>query len=165
MNVGFSQKLPLAGKRWARKVRSEGRVPTHSIYTRSQVARAVNLAAVMGWAAVSVPVAFTTLNPPLWFASVVIGLPIAFALCWLIGAPVLKRIMRKEVSWTAAALWGIIISTLIFSVQVLFNYSISGAPTPFGWRVMIADLAVFLLKGMMIGVVVRWAIGPGLPNA
>jgi hypothetical protein len=137
-------------------------MPRHTIYTRSQFARAVNLAALMGWAAVTVPIAFTTLNPLLWLASIVIGLPIAFALCWLIGAPVLKLIMRKEVSWAAAVLWSMIISALILSIQLPFIYSISGTLTRYDWRVMIGDLPAFLLKGMVIGVVVRWAIGPGL---
>ncbi len=144
-------------------MRSEGDMQTHSIYTGSQFVRAVNLAALMGWAAVTVPIAFTTLNPLLWLASVLIGLPIAFALCWLIVAPVLKLVMRREVSWTAAVLWSLIVAMLIFSVQVPFSYLISGNPTPFGWRVMIADLPGFLLKGVIIGVVVRWVTGPGSP--
>ena len=148
------------------------------IYTRAQITRAVNLAALMGWVAVTAPIAFTRFDPLLWFASALIGLPIAFALCWLIGAPILRWVLQKKVSWTAAAIWGAVIAALVFSVYCVFavngnpssqvgggDYiiSVNGVLTPYGWRMLAVDFVIFVLKGMAIALAVRWATGPGLP--
>ena len=46
----------------------------------TQFSRAINLSALLGWAAVAVQM-FTTFNPLLWLVSALIGLPIAFAIC------------------------------------------------------------------------------------
>ncbi len=96
-------------------------------YTKNERVRAVKLAALLGWAMVTLPIATTNFNPLLWLASAVIGLPIAFALCWLFGTPVLKRIMRNEVSWLSAAVWGAVLGAVIYSFYI-------GIDLYLGWR-------------------------------
>lgn len=136
-------------------------MPETPTYRRTQFSRAINLSALLGWAAVAAPM-FTTFNPLLLLVSALIGLPIAFAICCLIGAPVLRRVLRKEVSWAAAVLWGAIIAALIFCVYFTVLYIfISDPPEPHEWRMAAVDLAIFAMKGMVVGATVRWATAPG----
>ena len=58
----------------------------------------------MGWAVIVAPIVPT--NPRLLPWAAAIGLPIAFGACWLIGAPVLRRMLRKPMSYGRAALSG-----------------------------------------------------------
>lgn len=148
-------------------------------YTRSERNQAVNLAAFLGWGVVAAPV-FTTFNPLLWLVSALIGLPLAFALCWLIGAPILTRIMRKPVGFVASACWGATIAAVIYALYLcVFTFIYGGTGQDrgpdlgsrfeeannvisFGYVLARAmPLVVFSLLGAMIGIAVRWAIGAG----
>lgn len=150
------------------------------IYTRAERNQAVNLAVLLGWSAVAGPLAFTTFNPLLWAYSALIGLPISFALCWLIGAPVLTWIMRREVSFVAAAGWGATIAAVIYVLYLCvfaFVYGGSGGAgypdlgsrlegtnrvvSTSYWLAQTIPFFLFGLLGAMIGIAVRWAIGPG----
>ncbi len=81
-------------------------------YTRKQWKRAVNLSAVLGWLSIAVPISagmnsaglLQFFNILIWAAA--IGLPIAFIASWLIAAPILNRLMRKNISWFQAVIWG-----------------------------------------------------------
>lgn len=154
----------------------------HSIYTPKQFRCAVNLAAVLGWASVIVPIALARPNPLEWLAAGLIGLPLAFLLCWIIGGPILGRVMRHPVGWGAAAFWGGVVATAIYMIPVLVSLylgwrqsldptlysrigsvtqprSIDGILTLYGWLVLARDLALFALRGVIIGLIVRWLIG------
>jgi hypothetical protein len=151
-----------------------------SIYTRAERNQAVNLAALLGWSAVAGPLAFTTFNPLLWAYSALIGLPMSFALCWLVGAPVLTWIMRGKVSFFAAGGWGATVAAVIYVLYLgvfVFVYGGSGRAgypdlgsrfedsnhvvTVSYWLAQTIPFFLFGLLGAMIGIAVRWAIGPG----
>lgn len=157
---------------------------SHATYTRKQMACAVNLAALMGWLFVAAPVAFTSFNPGFWVATALVGLPIAFATCWLIGAPILWWISRKnkKMSWSSAALWGAIISALIYLLYIAFlvssplfrgpnsrsqigggeyTQSVNGVLTPYGWQLIAVDFVIFAMGSMAIALVIRWILGSG----
>jgi hypothetical protein len=83
-----------------------------SAYTRKQWVTAVNLSAMLGWAGVAGPMALqSNFGILLWAA--ILGLPIAFMACWMLGAPILRRIMHKSITWFAAACWGGLIALII----------------------------------------------------
>lgn len=76
---------------------------SHSAYTRRNLRNAVNLSAVLGWLLVSTSIIGEggfrfILEPGLWIIAAILGLPIAFLACWLIVAPILKRVMRRPIS-------------------------------------------------------------------
>lgn len=152
-------------------------------YSRKEWARAVNLSALFGWAAVSCPFVFETGLGLLPYAAV-FGLPVAFLACWLIAAPILKRLMRRPISWRQAAIWGAAIAITIrisgivigvlhglfgsltgrFSSQIGggdFVRSIDGIPTLCGWIVILRSLAFVALFGALIALILRAVIGPG----
>lgn len=158
-------------------------------YTRKQCKRAVNLSAVLGWLVIAVPIAAGTSNSEiLWFFdtfvwAAAIGLPIAFLASWLIAAPVLKRLMRKNISWFKAGLWGGIITLLVALASVAIGRlrglatmqpsqlgggdkvrEIDGILTSYGWLVVAQNTALFVAIGIAIALVVRFAIGPGCRN-
>ncbi|MBJ2153809.1 hypothetical protein [Paracoccus sp. IB05] len=149
-------------------------------YTRSERNQAVNLAAFLGWVVVAVPLAFTTFNPLVWVYAAVIGLPVSFVLCWLIGAPILTRIMRKPVSFVAAARWGATIAAVIYILYLcVFTFIYGGTGQDRGPDLgsqfeeansvisvgyvlaRATPLVFFSLLGAIIGISVRWAIGAG----
>ena len=93
--------------------------PLPPAYSRRQFRRAVNGAAVLGWLAVCAPLLWH--RPELIVLVALIGLPIAFSACWLIGAPILRGVMRHPVSWLAAVGWGAVISGAMAAVAVAFG--------------------------------------------
>lgn len=155
-------------------------------YTRKQWKRAVNLSAVLGWLVIAVPISAGTSNGGLlqffgimlWAAA--IGLPIAFLACWLISAPMLKRLMRKNISWFQAVLWGGIITFLIALASIAIGRlrglanmqpsqlgggdkvrEIDGILTSYGWLLVAQNTVMFVAAGVAIALIVRFAIGPG----
>lgn len=159
-------------------------------YTRKQWKRAVNLSAVLGWLVIAVSISAGTSNAGLlqfvgimiWAATV--GLPIAFLASWLVSAPILKRLMRKNVSWFQAVLWGGAITFLIALTSIAIGRfrgwmqsvdsssfsqigggdkirEIDGILTSYGWLILAQNTAMFVAAGMVIALVVRLAIGPG----
>ena len=157
---------------------------SNSPYTGHDLRRAVNLAACLGWLGFCAP--WMVDNPALlpWLA--LFGLPIALLACWVIGAPILRYVMRRQVTWRAAGLWGAVIAAIIASLWIAFSrwrglqqsrdpnsfsqiggrdniQSIDGILTPYGWWVLGLDTAAFVLSGAAVGLLVRWRIGPGAP--
>jgi hypothetical protein len=159
-------------------------------YTRAEWIRAVNLAALLGWSGVVLPIAIVTA-----FAGSIghaitallllgfVGLPLAFAGSWIIGAPVLRYLMRRPVGWFRAALWGGGIAGTMKVIAIAFgewqlwkgrqsNSSFSAGTaggqtiedhtrTAYGWEVILWQSAIFILIGVLAGVAVRYIIGPG----
>ncbi|MEM6759535.1 MAG: hypothetical protein AAF601_08665 [Pseudomonadota bacterium] len=126
----------------------------NSPYTARDHRRAVNLAAFLGWLSFCAPLVAG--NPAVlpWLA--LFGLPIALIARWVIGAPVLRHVMRQSVTWRAAVVWGALIAALIASLWIAFSQlrgwqqsldpstssqigggdfvrSIDGILTPYGW--------------------------------
>lgn len=137
---------------------------------------------MLGWVAVAGP--FILANPFVLPWAAAFGLPIAFAACWLIGAPILKRVMRRPVTWLGAAIWGGTIAMIIAVVSIAigrhqgwrqsqnpnfnsqigggdFVSSVDGILTPYGWWVLAQSTTVFVLAGVAIALIVRGVIGAG----
>ena len=139
------------------------------------------MSALLGWTCVALPVAIeSNIGVLIWVA--IVGLPISFLCCWLIGAPVLKHIMRNEISWAGAVLWGgaiaffmaragIIIGRLLGWRQSLnpnFNSQIGGGDyirevdgilTTYGWLILGKSTIMFVALGAAVALLVRWRIG------
>jgi len=159
-------------------------------YTRKQWKLAVNLSAFLGWLVIAAPISAGTSNAGLrqffgimiWAAA--IGLPIAFLASWLISAPILKRLMRKNISWFQTVFWGGAITFLIALVSVAIGRfrgwlqsvdpnslsqlgggdkvrEIDGILTSYGWLNLVQNTAIFVAFGIAISLVVRFVIGPG----
>jgi hypothetical protein len=91
---------------------------TDSPYSERDIAKATNLAAFLGWSVFTVPTTIDWGLGVLPFA-MVLGLPIAFGTCWILGAPIIRRLMTRSVSWHMAALGGAIISAGIVVLSVI----------------------------------------------
>ncbi len=155
-------------------------------YSHRDWVRAVNLSGVLGWLFVSAPITWGTsggsllnfLGLMVWAAA--IGLPIAFGASWVISAPILKRIMRKKITWIGAAVWGGLVTFLIALVSIAIGrlYGLMGSAsfqlgggdkirevdgilTAYGWLMLGQRTAVFVAVGVMIALLVRAVIGPG----
>jgi hypothetical protein len=151
-------------------------------YTEVDLEGAKILSAFLGWAVVTA----MQLGHGTWFQllgllpfAAIIGLPIAFLVSWVLVGPILRRIMRKPVTWTWAAVWGSIIAAILAAISIVIGrlngYRISQDPsfnfwngrqddgilTPLGWQLLAQDTAVFIAAGAGIGLVVRHIIGPG----
>ncbi len=166
-------------------------------YSRKQWVLAVNLAAVVGWAAFQLSnlleggPASLLRNGSQVIAmlplTAVIGLPIALGACWLIAAPILRRLMRRPITWPRAALWGLIVPAAMAAVGVLIwrlcglwahfspGYSqagggaqiieIDGILTPYGWWATLRGNLIFVAAGFCVALIVRAIIGPGAAPA
>lgn len=155
-------------------------------YTREQWKRAVNLSAILGWLVIAAPISAGTSNAGflqffglmVWAAA--IGLPIAFLASWIISAPILKRLMRKNISWFQAMLWGGVITFFIALASIVIGRLrglatmqpsqlgggdkvrvIDGILTSYGWQVVAQNTAMFVAAGIVIALIVRFSIGPG----
>lgn len=118
----------------------------------------------------------------IWAA--VIGLPIAFAVSWLIAAPILKRMMRSPITWLRAASSGAFVAFIIALVSIVMGrlrgwmqsmnpdsfsqrgggdriQEVDGILTTYGWLVLGQRTAVFVLAGAFIAILIRAIIGPG----
>ena len=96
-------------------------------YSPKDLRRAVNLAAFLGWSFFAGFISLETFNPLIlpWVA--LFGLPIAFGCAWLIGAPLLWRMMKRPITWTQAALGGGAITAAIAALSI-------GVGRFMGWR-------------------------------
>lgn len=151
-------------------------------YSPRDLRRAVNASAVLGWVAVAV----WSLGEfwPLYLYAAVLGLPIAFLASWLIGAPVLRRVMRRTVTYPRAAFFGGVIASLIALASIAIGRymgwrqsvddmswsqigggayvrEIDGILTPYGWMIVAQNSLILIAIGAGIGVAVRAWIGPG----
>jgi hypothetical protein len=150
-------------------------------YSRKQFSRAVNLSAFLGWACISIPIALRTNIGVLIYAAV-FGLPLAFLCCWSIGAPILKRAMKKEISWVGAICWGSAIGFAIALFSIAWGlyhgwhlsiypdlYSRSGSGeyarevdgilTAYGWLVLGKSTLMFVGMGAFVALLVWWIVG------
>jgi hypothetical protein len=155
----------------------------NSPYSARDLKRAVNISAVLGWLVVSAPFLFGLGLGAFPFVAV-IGLPIAFGVCWMTGAPILSRAMRKPVTWMRAAIYGagisfaiaalsIVIARLIGFSQSLnensssqvgggdYIQSIDGILTPYGWYLTGQSTLLFMCVGIVIALIMRKVIGGG----
>ncbi|MEP3636479.1 MAG: hypothetical protein ABJN14_04370 [Paracoccaceae bacterium] len=157
------------------------------IYSRKQWVRAVNLSALFGWAISTLPLVMLT-GPATLIYGVIFGLPIAFLCCWVIGAPILNRLMRHEITLGRAAFWGGLIALLFsllwtaveryrgwqasldpsrstnFSGGTGFNggfvvTEFNGILTTYGWLMVVQSTLVFTAVGVFVAVLVRSLIG------
>lgn len=151
-------------------------------YSRADRTRALVWSALLGWAGVTA----RELREAEWWQilgalpfAAVIGLPLAFLFTWLVGGPILRRVMRRPVSWMQAAGWGGLIATIIAALTIIlqrlngyrvsrdptFNFwtarEVDGILTPLGWRWLALETATFIALGAIVGLVVRRVIGPG----
>ena len=152
-------------------------------YTKRDWRQAVNASAFFGWLLISAPFVFQVgigLIP--WVAA--IGLPIAFISCWVIAAPMLWYAMRKPISWLLAVAWGATISATMAVVYIVasrlnglrisqdptydfqlgggkFIREIDGILTPYGWWVLLQNTALFIIFGVLVGLLIRAIIGSG----
>jgi hypothetical protein len=154
-----------------------------SPYSRKDLRRAVNSAAILGWLAIVGPALFT--NPFILPLAAVFGLPIAFATCWAIGAPILRRLMRNTISWLAVGAWGGVIASFIAAISIVigryqgwrqslnpnfysqigggeFVRSVDGILSPYRWWILAQNTMQFILLGIVIGLIIRWRIGQGV---
>ena len=154
-----------------------------SAYSRKEWVRAVNMSAVLGWSCIALPFVFEMGVSILPFAAF-LGLPLAFLVCWVFVAPILKRLMRRPISLPMAAIWGAITSLTIASVFITlgrfrgwrqsldpntssqlgggeFVRSVDGILTPYGWQVLAQNTALFVLFGVGIALTIRMLIGAG----
>lgn len=156
-------------------------------YTNFQHAMAVNLAAVLGWVAVSVwssagSDAFW--QPDFWLLAFVIGLPVSMLFCWALGAAFLKKRMQNPISLISAMIIGVriagIMAVIFFVIgrfMGLLSYldknsgfqigggdyirEIDGILTIYGWLILFQESVVFIFIGGVIGLLVRVVIGGG----
>lgn len=152
-------------------------------YSRRDFSRAVNCSAVVAWAMVetiiSAGIGFSALP---WNA--ILGLPIAFVMVWLVGAPFIYHAMEDNISYLRAALLGLTITSICALIYVgsicLTDFAtgatrqdsyigdtagqylvVDGYMTAVGAMQMLEDVIIYLCTGLLIGVVVRVIVGPG----
>lgn len=153
----------------------------HLAYSRKQWIRAVNLSALIGWACIVLPLAVLT-GPAMLVYGAIYGLPISFLCCWVIGAPILKYLMRHEITLVRAAFWGGGIALLISLLSIVIgryrgwrqsldpsldtNFSggthlveVDGFLTAYGWLMVAQSTAVFTVLGAFVAVLVWSFIG------
>jgi hypothetical protein len=156
--------------------------PEHTAYSPWDLAKAVNIAAFLGWLFIAGPMFWNNINL-IGFAAG-FGLPIAYLACWVVGAPILKRVMRNPISWKDAAVSGAITSFSIAAVGIAiarfsgwlrslnpqaysqigggeFVISVNGILTPYGWWVLMQYTAAFVCMGIIVALIVRGIIGGG----
>tara|TARA_B110000908_G_scaffold159666_1_gene202104 strand:- start:633 stop:983 length:351 start_codon:yes stop_codon:yes gene_type:complete len=114
----------------------------------------------------------------------VLGLPIAFGTCWILGAPIIRRLMTRSVSWHSAALGGAIISAGMVVLSVIvgriygylqsidltsssqlggggFTREVDGILTAYGWMKLGERGVMFVFLGVAIALIVRAVVGSG----
>jgi hypothetical protein len=143
-------------------------------YSPSQRRQAIVLSAILGWAGI--------VGRELTVSELIFGPPISILLCWLIGGPILGKLMQRPVSWVGAAIAG---ARAAATMAVLFaaagwvlglgsngqlgygdlTLSVNGVPTLYGWLLLAQNTAFLVALGAGVGLAARAAIGPGIPVA
>ncbi|MBK4215552.1 hypothetical protein JJJ17_06400 [Paracoccus caeni] len=152
-------------------------------YSDRQRVWAVNLSALLGWAIISTPVVIGLGIGILPFAAI-IGLPVAFTVCWTAVAPLLWYVTRKNVTWRRALGWGIVTATMLTLAFIALTrfmgwleymdpsrssqigggdqvVSVDGILTPYGWLQLAKNSTIFILVATCAALIIRWIIGPG----
>lgn len=151
-------------------------------YSRKQWIKAVNYSALLGYLAVAGIPSILNANPGRIIGGAVLGVPFALMCCWVVGAPILKRLMQREISWTSAACWGAAIASILATLSIAigrytgwrqtnnpnFNSrvgrdgyvrSLDGILTPYGWQVLAQNTLLFVVAGAFIAIAVKWLVG------
>ncbi len=96
----------------------------------------------------------------------IIGLPTSFICCWLVGAPILKRIMRKPISAPKAAATGsgiALVLALLYIPARVVDRIVANDPNGFftgaGWLLLAQITAVFMGFGAVVALFVWFVIG------
>jgi hypothetical protein len=151
-------------------------------YTRSDRIFVISSSALIGWAYFSAKylVGGGSIGGLPFFA--LFGLPVAFAVTWLIAGPILFWFIRTPVSWYGAACWGAAISGLMAllgfglarfqgwqaSQNPSWNYTIGGGDfvqdvdgvlTPYGWWIALQTALEFIMLGIVVALIIRAIIG------
>lgn len=153
------------------------------VYSQKQWIKAVNLSALLGYLTVVGVPSILNANPGGIIGGAILGIPFALLCCWIFGAPILKRVMQKqEISWISATCWGATIAGTMAVVSIAFGRyagyrqsvsghvrsrigadgyirSIDGILTPYGWQVLVQNTLLFIAAGVLIALVVKWAVG------
>lgn len=161
-------------------------------YTRRELIRAVNLAALLGgfgvlsWLILPhlVQTGRWSQLPTLILGYGTVGIPVSFLIAWIVVAPFLRVLMRKNVSFIRASKWGAGIGICLVALSILIGRylgwrfsinlnldsrvgpdgairSIDGMLTPYGWWVLAQNSICFILICLLVSLVVRLRIGPG----
>ena len=134
-------------------------------YSRKQWVHAVNLSALLAWALISLPLSAATGLSMLAYTAI-FGLPTSFICCWLVGAPILKRIMRKPISAPKAAATGSGIAlalALLYIAGLFVDWIISNDRNVFftgsDWLFLAQFTAIFMGFGAVVALFVWFVIG------
>jgi len=151
-------------------------------YSRKQWIKAVNLSALLGYLAVVGVPSVLNANPGGIISGAILGVPFAMLCCWVVGAPILKRVMQREIGWVSAACWGAAIAAVLAALSIAvgrysgwrqsnnpnttsiiggdgYVRSINGILTPYGWQVLGQNTLIFIAAGAVIAVSVKWLVG------
>lgn len=146
----------------------------------------MNVAALVGWAFVTILLTIMA-GPAVLVYAIIYGLLISFLCCWVIGAPILKWLMRREITLVRAAFWGAAIAFLFSSLNIALeryqgwqtsldpsrsgNWSggtifgqfevieVAGTLTAYGWLMVALSTLSFSLVGAFVAVVVWFLVG------
>lgn len=165
---------------------------TVSPYSQSDLASAVKLSALFGWIGViGVPLFSHMYSRGLdldsvylvfWYA--LFGLPISLLICWLLVKPFLRLMMRRQITYVRAAIWGAGIAANLIALRLAIRLfrswrmsqnpkstssfgdsfgtiSINGAFTDYGWWLFAKNSLNFIVICILAALVVRLIIGPG----
>ncbi len=158
-----------------------------SPYTDSDHRKAIVVSALLGWTGLTVMELYGASASQLQFYLpffAAIGLPVAFLSVWLIGGPIIRRIMARPVGWLRAALGGASVATVLAVISIVigrlnglricydpsYNFTLGGGDfvrevdgilTSYGWLLLARNTAFFIALGACVGLLVRVAIGPG----
>jgi hypothetical protein len=152
-------------------------------YTRTDRVKAINWAALLGWASFALEYLFQTGNPfgLLFFA--LYGLPISFALVWSLAGPVVWLAMRRSVSWFNALALGVSAAAVMAAIGFTWKFwsrwqanhnpnfsyqsgggdyvrDIDGILTSYGQWMELQETVRFVLIGAIVALAVRKIIGP-----
>jgi hypothetical protein len=150
-------------------------------YSRGQLVTAVNASALLGWSATEVILFKASLLP----FTLIVGLPVAFILCWSVAATILRRMMLRPITWLRAAVWGPGIAAIFASVAVAAFAIASlcelvdpnggsqagygdlsrirdGVLTSYGWWLLAQSVTQFILAGVAVALIIRAKLGPGV---
>lgn len=156
-------------------------------YTERDQFRAKVLAALLGWTGVTVmELAGGTSSQILFYLPffAIIGLPLAFLSIWIIGGPIIRRVLQRPVTWLSAATGGATVAAILAAISIVigrlnglrisydpsFDFQLGGGDfvrevdgilTPYGWLLLARNTAFFIVIGAIVGLLVRAIIGPG----
>lgn len=136
-------------------------------YSRKSWVAAVNLSALLGWLLINIVILIGTSGSNLadvlaWFLwAGIVGLPIAFGICWIFVAPFVGLAMRRPLSWRASMIWGAAAASTMTGLIVVFAYIAGLIWTSAPISVRATQMVVVMVGGVFIGAFLRFVIGDG----